>query len=167
MHRHIVSQSGDNSFIQFKLSLVSLLTDDLRHNKSEDIPSNEISVVLGEIDSSHYLLDNIGVKVDTCWLWKILAPEKILRTKYGFTKCRKSFHVNCYSSFHFCTSLETKKNTLSRLIGYSYNNGKRNIESTVVWSSLSDITMTIDDTRKKRKSNGLFPDTGFLTITFK
>ena len=85
-----------------------------------------IEEAVGTIDNTHMLVENLGRKnvskkpinekpqdID-CYLCRKMGLE--LKTIYSCIKCRKGFHVNCFTAFHFRGALSTCHKALLEVV---------------------------------------------------
>jgi hypothetical protein len=73
-----------------------------------------IDQAVGVIDEAHMLVENLPRKMDPnqpqdidCFLCPKMGKE--LKTIYSCMKCRKGFHVNCFTAFHYRCAMNTSR----------------------------------------------------------
>ena len=59
---------------------------------------------------------NVGKADILCYLCNIIDDSKWRYTIYGYVQCRRGFHVNCFSMYHFQNALNEHKPVLWKLI---------------------------------------------------
>ena len=66
--------------------------------------------------SSHILLENVGKADILCYHCNIIYDSKQRFTIYGCVQCRRGFHIDCFSMYHFQSALNEHKPVLQKLI---------------------------------------------------
>lgn len=92
------------SLVEFKRSICEAFVLPFRSSRKR--PRDPVTVAnqaleenLGRIEDTHMLTTNLGKTGIHCHLC-LMRNEKF-KTIYGYIKCKRGFHVNCYSAYHF------------------------------------------------------------------
>jgi hypothetical protein len=109
----------DTSFVEFKRMLCEDLVTPHRNDRKRPLPSDEngmapIDEVLGSIDHLHMLIENIN-KADIHCFFCLLENRK-RKTIYGCVKCKKGYHVNCFTAYHCAGALTGDAAVLASMI---------------------------------------------------
>jgi len=106
------------SFVEFKRSLCEdFVTQYRSHRKRPCNVENEplaVENVLGSNEHSHMLIENMNRAGINCYFCLFRGIKK--KTIYGCVKCKKGFHVNCYTAYHCQGALQGDAKALSAIL---------------------------------------------------
>lgn len=99
-----ISDEAIASFVEFKRSICEAFVLPYRSSRKRPRDTSAMSnhvleSNIGRIEDPHMLTTNIGKTGIHCHLC-LMRNEKF-KTIYGCIKCKRGFHVNCYSAYHF------------------------------------------------------------------
>jgi hypothetical protein len=82
-----------------------------------DIPYQRpnIDEVVGSLDSNHYLMNlkrNVAGRPADAHCYLCLLFRKKLKTRFGCVQCKKAFHSQCFTAFHFQHALTHNKRVM-------------------------------------------------------
>ncbi len=136
-----------NLFFEFKRSVCTRLISPIRSNRQKRPTTIEDAV--GVIDGSHMLIENLARKKDPSkpqdiefFLCRQMGHK--LKTIYSCLQCKKGFHVNCFTAFHFRGELSRSHRTLIDMVLKSGSEHQFSHSSCCCPRSIADLKLPQD-----------------------
>jgi hypothetical protein len=143
---------------EFKCTVAAQLVGECIQSKKRKEPSiedsdenkikNDDMEGLGEILSSHKILENVNRKSMLCYLCNIMTEDSKEKTSiYSCIQCCKGFHVNCFTLYHSREALKVHRPLLRTIIqdrdGVKYRKHRRK-RANLCCSTLANARLPFD-----------------------